>query len=88
MFSQPSSVKIALLDVPRMAPEMILPALLCTDSVCDCSSFVQLSKTISEYSKGFCQVKKIPKIREKIGGWVGVVWLIRVFLGFLIFFLT
>ena len=51
MFSQPSSVKIALLDVPRMAPEMILPALLCTDSMCACSSFVQLSKTISEYSK-------------------------------------
>ena len=51
MFSQPSSVKIALLDVPRMAPQMILPALLCTDSMCACSSFVQLSKTISEYSK-------------------------------------
>ena len=51
MFSQPSSVKIALLDVPRMAPEMILPALLFTDSMCVCSSFVQLSKTISEYSK-------------------------------------
>ena len=48
---QPSSVKIALLDVPRMAPEMILPALSCTDSMCACSSFVQLSKTISEYSK-------------------------------------
>ena len=51
MFSQPSSVKKALLDVPRMAPEMILPALLCTYSMCACSSFVQLSKTISEYSK-------------------------------------
>ena len=45
---QPSSVKI---DVPRMAPEIILPALSCTDSMCACSSFVQLSKTISEYSK-------------------------------------
>ena len=43
--------EIALLDVPRMAPEMILPAILCTDSMCACSSFVQLSKTISEYSK-------------------------------------
>ena len=51
MFSQPSSVKITLLDVPRMAPEMILPTLLCTDSMCTCSSSVQLSKNISEYSK-------------------------------------
>ena len=27
------------------------PSFLCTDSMCACSSFVQLSKTISEYSK-------------------------------------
>ena len=29
MFSQPTSQEITLLEVPRMAPEMILPALLC-----------------------------------------------------------
>ena len=51
MFSQPSSIQITLLDVPRMEPEVILPALLCTDSMCAFSALVQLSKTISEYSK-------------------------------------
>ena len=43
--------KKPLLDVPRMAPEMILPALLCTDYMCAFSSLVKLSTIISEYSK-------------------------------------
>ena len=50
-----------------------------------------LSNTSTD-TKGFCQVEKIPKIREKLGsGGVGqaptrIFWPIRVFLGFLDFF--
>ena len=43
--------KKTLLDVPRMAPDMILPALLCTNYMCAFSSLVKLSTIISEYSK-------------------------------------
>ena len=48
---------------------------------------------ISAQAKGFCQVKTInvvhvsKKKKYWIKGWVGGVWLIRVFLGFF-FFLT
>ena len=36
------------------------------------NSFFDVTKKQSMYTKGFCQVKKIPKIREKseVGGWV------------------
>ena len=43
--------KITLIDVPSIVLEVIPPALLCTNSMCDYSSLIQLSKTISEYSK-------------------------------------
>ena len=108
----------------RLVFKVIFVILVCLKT-CLSVSALQTQKAVSAYcqSKGFCQVKRKPNIREKLGsgwvgqaqtrilifwgeslrfcvflccfhvskkklirGWVGVVWSIRVFLGFFDFF--